>query len=103
VKIAYGSSGLMFHTELEIVNSQQVGPPAPEWIIHRRFAQLRVSRAWLASLDRHAYDRIELPVADVQWNNRPDPLYHHFVSPGEDLASKVWLLQRRDAPESSRP
>jgi hypothetical protein len=103
VKIAYGSSGLMFHTDLEVVNSQQVGPPAPEWIIDRHFAQLQVSDAWLASLDRYTYDRIELPVADVQWNNRPDPLYHHFVSPAEDLAPKVWLLRRRDAPESPRP
>jgi 4-amino-4-deoxy-L-arabinose transferase-like glycosyltransferase len=98
VKIAYGASSLMFHTELEVVNSRQVGPPAPEWIIHRRFTQLRVSDAWLASLDRHAYDRIELPAADVQWNNRPDPLYHHFVSPAEGLAPNVWLLRRRGAP-----
>jgi len=103
VKIAYGSSGLMFHTELEVVNSRQVGPPAPEWIIHRRFTKLRVSDAWLASLDPRDYDRIELPAADVQWNNRPDPLYHHFVSPEEGLAPKVWLFRRRDAPEPPRP
>jgi hypothetical protein len=102
VKIAYGSSGLMFHTELEVVNSRQVGPPAPEWIIHRRFAKLRVSDDWLESLDRHTYDRIELPVADVQWNNRPDPLYHYFVSPAEDMAPKVRLLRRRDAPKPPR-
>jgi 4-amino-4-deoxy-L-arabinose transferase-like glycosyltransferase len=100
VKIAYGSSGLMFHTELEIVNSQQIGPPAPEWIIDRHFTQLRVSSAWLASLDPRDYDRIELPVPDVQWNNRPDPLYHHFASPEEGLAPNVWLIRRRDAPES---
>jgi 4-amino-4-deoxy-L-arabinose transferase-like glycosyltransferase len=97
VKISYGSSGLMFHTDLEIVNSQQVGPPAPEWIIDRRFTNLRVSDSWLAALDRHDYDRIELPVADVQWNNRPDPLYHHFASPAEDLAPSVRLERRRDA------
>jgi len=97
VKIAYGSSGLMFHTELEIVNSQQIGPPAPEWIIDRRFMKLRMSDAWLASLDRHDYDRIELPVADVQWNNRPDPLYHHFASPAKDLAPSVRLARRRGA------
>jgi hypothetical protein len=103
VKIAYGSSGLMFHTELEVVNSQQIGPPAPEWIIDRHFTQLRVNNAWLASLDPRDYDRIELPAADVQWNNRPDPLYHHFVSPEEDMAPNVWLFRRRDAPESPRP
>jgi 4-amino-4-deoxy-L-arabinose transferase-like glycosyltransferase len=103
VKIAYGSSGLMFHTELEIVNSQQVGPPAPEWIIRRHFARLQMNAAWLASLDRYTYDRIDLPVADVQWNNRPDPLYHYFVSPAKDMAPKVQLLRRRDAPESPRP
>jgi hypothetical protein len=103
VKIAYGSSGLMFHTELEVVNAKQVGPLAPEWIIDRHFAQLRMSDVWLASIDPYDYVRIELPVADVQWNNRPDPLYHHFVSPAEGLAPKVWLLRRRDAAKSLRP
>jgi hypothetical protein len=97
VKIGYGASGLMFHTELEVVNSRQVGPPAPEWIIRRHFMRLRVSEEWITSLEQHDYDRIELPVADVQWNNRPDPLYHHFVSPAEDLAPNVRLLRRRDA------
>jgi 4-amino-4-deoxy-L-arabinose transferase-like glycosyltransferase len=96
VKIAYGDLPLMFHTKLRVTNAHQVGEPAPEWMIPRHFSPMRTDATFRRETERHAYEKTELAMPDLQWNNRPDPLYHHFGSPDPDSAPPVQVWRRLD-------
>ena len=96
VKISYGDLPLMFHTDLKIISAQDVGPPGVEWVVFRHFNKPRVDAEFGAAMKQLEYLPFELPVPDVQWNNRPDPLYHHFTPPPKDLAPPVTLWKRAE-------
>jgi hypothetical protein len=95
VKIAYGDLPLMFHTKLNVVSASEVGPPAPEWIIPRRAHQLKTSKEFDRGTPRERYSAVELPVVDLPWNNRPDPLYHRYRRPADDEGPPLTLYRRR--------
>jgi hypothetical protein len=95
VKIAYGDLPLMFHTDLAIVSASEVGAPAPEWIIPRHAHQLKTDPEFDRRTPREMYLEIELPVADLPWNNRPDPLYHQYRAPAVEGLGAVTLYRRR--------
>jgi hypothetical protein len=92
VKIAYGDRGLMYHTDLLIIGKTQRGPPDPEWFVWRRFNGIGLE-GFLRATQGYRYSMIELPVPDLQWNNRPDPLYHHFRSPSK-ASPRVKIFKR---------
>ena len=93
VKIAYGDRGLMYHTELFIIGKTEKGPPDPEWFVLRRFNGMGLEQ-FLNATKGYRYSMIELPVPDLQWNNRPDPLYHYFKAPALELSPKIRILKR---------
>jgi hypothetical protein len=93
VKIAYGDRGLMYHTELFIIGNKVKGPPDPEWVVLRRFNGIGLEQ-FLEATKGYRYSMIELPVPDLQWNNRPDPLYHHFKSPSPKLSPRVRIFKK---------
>jgi 4-amino-4-deoxy-L-arabinose transferase-like glycosyltransferase len=93
VKISYGDLPLAFHTDLNIINSALVGRPGAQWRIDRHFNRPQVSKRYEAAMRQFKYEAIELPVPDLQWNNRPDPLYHHYATPPEHPAPKVKIFK----------
>jgi hypothetical protein len=98
VKIAYGDVPLMFHTSLAIVSASEVGPPAPEWLIPRRFSWMTMDATFKRETGRYAYESITLGVPDVQWNNRPDPLYHYWGPLDAKLGPPLRILRRIAGP-----
>ena len=95
VKIAYGDLPLMFHTGLTIVSASEIGAPGPEWIIPRRAHMLKTNPEFERGTPRDRYRAIELPVADLPWNNRPDPLYHRYRTPAVGQGEAVTLYRKR--------
>ena len=82
VKIPYDDRTLMFYTNLVIERpSEFTQESEPDWVILRRdwmpegFLESPYFRRIAAS-----YERIELPVPDVLWQNREDPGSHHFAT-----------------------
>ena len=94
VKITYGDLPLMFHTDLTITCGADVGPSAPQWLIYRHFNHAKVNKLFLLETAQHQYAATELPIPDIQWNNRPDPLYHFFTPPHYDDLPRVKILRR---------
>ena len=94
VKISYGDLPLIFHTNLRIISSAQVGRPGARWVIDRHFNLPHITAKYQAEMRKLEYVAIELPMPDLQWNNRPDPLYHHYATPPEHRAPNVTLLKR---------
>ena len=78
VKIAYGDLPLMFHTHFKIVSSAEIGDPAPDWIIPRKYNPLMQDKHFVDETYKYPYRMILLNTVDTQWNNRPDPVYHNF-------------------------
>lgn len=96
VKITYGDLPLMFHTDLFVISSTEVGPPAPEWLINRHFNPIILDSDFNGAKSNFHYTKVELPVGDVQWNNQPDPLYHFNTTPTNDMVPFVKILKRID-------
>ncbi len=94
VKIAYGDLPLMFHTDLAVTSDSEVGPPAPEWLIFRHFNSMTLNEEFVKETRKFRYSTIELPVPDIQWNNRPDPLYHYYKTPPMGLAPRLKIQKR---------
>ncbi len=94
VKISYGDLPLMFHTELEVVSSSEVGKPAPEWMVFRHFGAMEMDEKFVRETAKVPYSKVPLPFPDLQWNNQPDPLYHYYETPPNDLAPPVALLKK---------
>jgi hypothetical protein len=95
VKISYGDLPLMFHTDLTIVSSTEVGTPAPEWMIFRHFNSMNMDEEFVRETSKYQYSKITIPFPDLQWNNQPDPLYHYNDPPSNDLAPPISLLRRQ--------
>jgi hypothetical protein len=93
VTIAYGDVSLMFHTDLFVTGSL-TGKSPPKWVINRHFNPLRASPEFVRARKQFRYVPIELEVADVQWNNRPDPVYHRFEPFPLDTVPAVKILRR---------
>jgi hypothetical protein len=94
VKISYGDLPLIFHTDLKIINSTQIGRPGAQWVIDRNYNLPHVTKKYESAMRKLEYETIELPMPDLQWNNRPDPLYHHYATPPEHQAPKVRISKR---------
>ena len=105
VKIAYGDLPLMFHTQLAITSSTDIGPPAPQWIIPRHFNRMAVDQEFMDTFSRCRYLKIILPFPDLQWNNQPDPLYHYYRTPAasSELAPPITLWRRDESSSVSPP
>jgi hypothetical protein len=69
VKISYEDLSLMFHTDLKVVSSTIVGPPAPDWIIERYLSRMRADPDFVKETLKFRYEEMTLPIPDVQ------PLY----------------------------
>lgn len=95
VKISYGDLPLMFHTDLPVVSSTEVGAPAPEWMIFRNFSSMNMDQEFVRETSKYQYSKIAIPFPDLQWNNQPDPVYHYYYTPSNDLAPPVALLRKR--------
>ena len=96
VKISYGDLPLIFHTGLKVTSSVEVGPAAPRWLIDRHFNEMIVDQEFRDRTVEVGYSLVELPVPDVQWNNRPDPIYHYFKPLADDLTPPVTIFVRND-------
>lgn len=94
VKIAYEDLPLMFHTHLNIVSATDIGPAAPDWIIERHLSTLLIDPGFVEGTRTVQYQSRTLDVADVQWNNQPDPLYHFFEDPPSRLAPHLTILKK---------
>ena len=94
VKISYGDLPLMFHTDLQVVSSSVVGSPAPEWMIFRHFNPMNMDEAFVRETSKYPYSKITIPFPDLQWNNQPDPVYHYYDTPSNDLAPPVAILKK---------
>jgi hypothetical protein len=102
----YGDLPLKFHTRLRIYGGETGQlPPAGtsvRWIWPRSltvYPEIRPAADWIRQeLSTGAYDRIELPVADRQWENREDPEDHVFSNPGP-AAPPVVLYRLRAGAE----
>ncbi len=95
VKISYGDLPLMFHTALPVVSSTEVGAPAPEWMVFRRFGSMNVDEGYVRETSKYQYSKITIPFPDIHWNNQPDPLYHYYYPPSNDLAPPIVILKKR--------
>ena len=80
---------------LPVVSSTEVGTPAPEWMVFRRFGSMNVDERFLRETSKYQYSKITIPFPDIQWNNQPDPLYHYYYPPSNDLAPPIVILKRR--------
>ena len=94
LKISYGDLPLMFHTDLTIVSSVDVGAPAPEWMIFRHFNSMKMDEEFVRETSKYEYSKITIPFPDLQWNNQPDPLYHYDEIPSNDLAPPIAILRK---------
>jgi hypothetical protein len=94
VKPSYGALPLMFHTDLAIINSIDIGPPGPEWMILRRYRRMRTDEEFMRESSKYSYNKITIPFPDLQWNNQPDPLYHYYDTPSNDLAPPITILKK---------
>ncbi|MFH1995472.1 MAG: tetratricopeptide repeat protein [Candidatus Omnitrophota bacterium] len=94
IKISYDDLPVMFHTNCIVVSAKEVGNPAPEWIVPRRFMKLKADKHYLSETEKFHYDSIRFPVPDVAWDNRPDPLWHRFMPLTDDLAEPLIILRR---------
>lgn len=78
----YEELPLMFYTNLRIIGGLQgegvVAGVQPDWIVDRRHGPYRES---IAAIVRSGhYERIQLPYADLHWENRPEPGIHHYLT-----------------------
>ncbi|MDH5324249.1 MAG: hypothetical protein OEZ68_20540 [Gammaproteobacteria bacterium] len=94
VKISYGDLPLMFHTNFSVISAPMVGPSAPEWFIPRTFNPPVIDKNFVESLNNHKYELVELNAPDIQWNNRPDPLYHFYNTPVESHLPKIKIYRK---------
>jgi hypothetical protein len=94
VKIAYEDLSLMFHTDLKIVSASTVGPAAPDWIIQRHLAKLRVDPDFVSETKRFQYAEKTLQVPDVEWNNQPDPIYHFYQELPAGIAPGLRMFKK---------
>jgi hypothetical protein len=94
VKPSYGALPLMFHTDLAVTNSIEIGPPGPEWMILRRYRPMRTDEEFMRESSKHSYSKITIPFPDLQWNNQPDPLYHYYDTPSNELAPPITILKK---------
>lgn len=94
VKITYGDLPLKFHTDLAITGSVEEGPPAPEWIISRYWRPLRTDDEFFRQTSHYRYLSTTIQFPDLQWNNQPDPLYHYYDRPSDELAPPITILKR---------
>ena len=79
VKVNYGSPALMFYTDLKIDNDTFMNQTYPEWIIHRNdWAPEEFRGSEYQKKIESLYNKIVLPIADIRFENRPDPGYHKF-------------------------
>lgn len=105
----YGDLPIQFYTDLKVVGGLSGEDPTPhrdaEWLFVRahthRAGDARLKRFLSDELDRADYDRIRLPVRDVPYENRPDPIYHKFREPGRGLPPAA-LWRRRDVADDAR-
>ena len=84
----------MFHTDLAVTNSIEIGPPGPEWMILRRYRPMRTDEEFMRESSKHSYSKITIPFPDLQWNNQPDPLYHYYDTPSNELAPPITILKK---------
>jgi len=94
VKTSYAAQTLMFHTSLAIIDPNEIGPVAPEWMVLRRFRPLKISEEFMRESNKYPYTKITIPFPDLQWNNQPDPLYHFCKTPSNDLAPPIVILKK---------
>jgi hypothetical protein len=94
VKPSYGAQTLMFHTDLTIINPTEIGPFGPEWMILRRFRPLKTNEEFMRESNKYPYTKVTIPFPDLQWNNQPDPLYHYYDRPSDDLAPPITVLKK---------
>lgn len=92
----YEELPLMFYTDLRVIGGLSALGVAdnirPDWIIDRRSGPYRDV---LAEMVAHgSYGHIQLPFADLHWENRPDPGLHHFLTVREHQL--VSLYKRND-------
>jgi len=84
----------MFHTDLKIVSASTVGPAAPDWIIQRHLAKLRVDPDFVSETKRFQYAEKTLQVPDVEWNNQPDPIYHFYQELPAGIAPGLRMFKK---------
>jgi len=80
VKIPYDDRTLIFYTDLTIERpSTFLEDTGADWVVVRRdWMPAGFDESAVARRLRGDYDRIELAVPDVRWQNREDPGEHHF-------------------------
>lgn len=97
VKIPYGEMPLMFYTGLRLEDPNRFATPtSPNWIIPRRdWVSEQFWRSPYFRTIEQQYERLELNVPDLIWENRPDPGYHKFRTVTD---APPLVIYRRRAP-----
>jgi 4-amino-4-deoxy-L-arabinose transferase-like glycosyltransferase len=79
VKASYEEVSLMYYLPwLRVISRWDGGGGLPDWILVRSPYPLEQSAEFRAALQRAKFTRETIPVADVVWSNRPDPLFHRY-------------------------
>jgi hypothetical protein len=93
VKASYEDLSLMYYLPwLRVVSRWDGGGGLPDWIIFRPPYRLEQNAEFRAALQGASFTREAIPVADVVWTNRPDPLFHRYRTVRD--ASQITVLRR---------
>lgn len=96
VQMTYGEFPLMFHMDLAVRGNNAPEPGLPDWLIIRHGYRLSGSREYLEQIEQLSFRDVELPIPDLHWNNRPDPLYHYFETPFPEDVPAIKIKKRTD-------
>ncbi len=107
----YGDLSVRFYLpELHVVGGLSGEDPRPhaqaDWLFVRahthRAGDAKLKRFIAEAVDVKAYERIPLGVADVPYENRPDPTYHKYRMPkigdARLLEARVWRRRPSESP-----
>jgi 4-amino-4-deoxy-L-arabinose transferase-like glycosyltransferase len=86
VAVNYEDLPLMFYTSQKILGGLGLHgldkDSQPDWIVDRQYGPYRDLLA--ALVGRGSYERIEIPYADIRWENRPEPGEHHYLTVADE-------------------
>jgi hypothetical protein len=82
VAVNYEDLPMMFYTDLRVLGGLGLhglnARTRPDWVVDRQHGPYRDLLADV--LSDGSYERIEIPYADIRWENRPQPGEHHYLT-----------------------
>ena len=82
VAVNYEDLPLMFYSDLRVLGGLSAhgltGELRPDWVINRKHGPY--GELLMEIVDAGSYKQIEIPYADIRWENRPQPGEHHYLT-----------------------